>query len=89
MTGQKSALAKLEPILDQAKFGICIIDVHAGIAVAAFDGYQNVNDGGWFVAPLPLLAVEGRRFGANFTIVPTISDKVHGAVVLQLKLRVW
>lgn len=65
------------------------IDVSAGVALAAFDGYQNVNNGGWFVAPLPLLAVEGRRLGANFTIVPTISDKVHGAVVLQLKLRVW
>jgi hypothetical protein len=65
------------------------IDVSAGVALAAFDGYQNVNNGGWFVAPLPLLAVEGRRLGANFTIVPTISDKVHGAIVIQLKLRVW
>ena len=65
------------------------IDVSAGVALAAFDGYQNVNNGGWFVAPLPLLAVEGRRLGANFTIVPTISDKVHGAFVVQIKLRVW
>ena len=65
------------------------IDVSAGVAVGAFDGYQNVNNGGWFVAPVPLLAVEGRHFGANFTIVPTISDKVHGAIVMQLKLRVW
>lgn len=65
------------------------IDVSAGVAIGAFDGYQNVNSGGWFVAPVPLLTVEGRRLGANFTIVPTISDKVNGAVVLQLKLRVW
>lgn len=65
------------------------IDVSAGVALAAFDGYQNVNSGGWFLAPLPLLAVEGRRLGANFTIVPTIKDKVHGAIVVQIKLRVW
>ncbi|HEY7658408.1 MAG TPA: hypothetical protein VH881_16205 [Burkholderiales bacterium] len=65
------------------------IDVRAGIAIAAFDGYPNVNDGGWFVMPLPLLAVEGRYLGANFTIVPTIKDKVHGAIVIQIKLRVW
>jgi hypothetical protein len=65
------------------------IDVSAGVALAAFDGYQSVNNGGWFIAPLPLLAVEGRRLGANITIVPTINDKVHGAIVLQIKLRVW
>jgi len=65
------------------------VNVSAGIALGAFDGYQSVNNGGWFIAPLPLLAIEGRRLGANFTIVPTIDDKLHGAVVLQLKLRVW
>jgi hypothetical protein len=65
------------------------IDVSAGIALGAFDGYSKVNDGGWFVAPLPLLSVEGRRLGANFTIVPTIKDKVNGAFVIQIKLRVW
>jgi hypothetical protein len=65
------------------------IDVSAGIALGAFDGYPKVNDGGWFAAPLPLLSVEGRYLGANFTIVPTIKDKVHGAFVIQIKLRVW
>ena len=65
------------------------IDVSAGIALGAFDGYQKVNDGGWFVAPLPVLAVEGRYLGANFSIVPTIHDKVHGAFILQIKVRVW
>jgi len=38
---------------------------------------------------LPVLAIEGERFGVNFGIVPTIQDKVYGAVILQLKLRVW
>ena len=65
------------------------LQVSAGIALGAFDGYPKVNDGGWFVAPLPLLAVEGKRVGANFSIVPTIEDKVNGAFVIQIKLRVW
>lgn len=65
------------------------INVSAGIALGAFDGYPNNNDGGWFVAPLPVLAIEGERFGVNFGIVPTIQDKVHGAVIMQIKLRVW
>jgi hypothetical protein len=65
------------------------VDVSAGIALGAFDGYAKVNDGGWFVAPLPLLAVEGRYLGMNFTVVPTIEDKVNGAFIIQIKLRVW
>ena len=65
------------------------VDVHAGIALSAFDGYQRVNNGGWFIAPLPLLAVEGRYLGLNLTVVPTIEDRVNGAIVIQLKLRVW
>ena len=64
------------------------IDVSAGIGLGVVDGYPYHN-GGWFAALFPLLAVEGKRIGANFTIVPTIKDKVNGAVVLQIKFRVW
>ena len=64
------------------------IGVSAGIGLGVVDGYPYHN-GGWFAALFPLLAVEGKRIGANFTIVPTIKDKVNGAVVLQIKLRVW
>ena len=65
------------------------VDVSAGIVLSVMDGYPRMNNGGWYVALLPLLAVEGKRVGANFSIVPTIKDKVDGAVVLQIKLRVW
>jgi hypothetical protein len=65
------------------------INVSAGIALGVFDGYPKMNNGGWFIGLLPLLAVEGKRVGANFSLVPTIKDKVDGAVVLQIKLRVW
>jgi hypothetical protein len=64
-------------------------DVGAGIAVGAFDGYPNYRNGGWFVAPLPILAIEGRRLGANITLIPTIANRFDGALAVQLKLRVW
>jgi hypothetical protein len=65
------------------------INVNAGIVVGAFDGYPNMRDGGWFIGAMPVLSVEGKRFGANFTVVPTIKDRINGAVAVQLKLRVW
>jgi hypothetical protein len=64
------------------------IDVSAGIGLGVVDGYPYHN-GGWFAMLFPLLAVEGKRIGANITVVPTIEDKVNGAVVLQIKFRVW
>jgi hypothetical protein len=65
------------------------MDVGAGIAVGAFDGYPNYRNGAWFVAPLPLLSIEGRRVGANFALIPTIANRFDGAVAVQLKLRLW
>jgi len=64
-------------------------DVHAGLVAAALDGYPRNKDGGWFVVALPLLAVQGKRLGFNLTIIPTIENKVYGAVALQVRLRVW
>jgi hypothetical protein len=59
------------------------------LAAGAFDGYPDYHDGGWFAAALPLLAVEGERFGINLAIIPNIPDRMNGAVAIQLKLRVW
>ena len=64
-------------------------DIHAGVVAAALDGYPNYRSGGWFLAPLPSVAIEGERIGANVMIVPTIKNRVQGAVAIQLKLRVW
>lgn len=63
--------------------------VGGGIAIGAFDGYPDYRDGGWFVAPLPVLSVEWRYLGFNFSIVPTIPDRLDGAFAIQVKLRVW
>lgn len=65
------------------------IDLSAGVLIGVFDGYPQMRGGGWFVAPLPVLALEGRRVGMNFAVIPTISDHVQGAVAVQVKLRVW
>lgn len=64
-------------------------DVGAGIAIGAFDGYPNYRNGGWFVAPLPLLAIEGRMLGANISLIPTVKNRFDGALAIQVKLRVW
>ena len=65
------------------------INVRAGVALGVVDGYPHYNNGGWFIGLFPLLAVEGKRVGANFSIVPTINNRTHGALVVQIKLRVW
>ena len=59
------------------------------LAAGAFDGYPRYHDGGWFAAALPLLALEGERFGINFGIIPNIPDRMTGALAIQVKLRVW
>lgn len=64
-------------------------NVGAGIAVGAFDGYPNYRRGGWFVAPLPLLSIEGKIFGANITVIPTVANRFDGALAIQVKMRVW
>ena len=65
------------------------INVHAGIAMGAFDGYPNYRNGAWFPAALPMLAIEGGRVGANIFLVPTIKNRLDGAIAIQFKLRVW
>jgi hypothetical protein len=63
------------------------LEVSAGVAITAVDGYPTTNNGGWFVAPIPTLAIEGRRFGVNLVLVPNF--KQGTAVAAQFKLKVW
>jgi hypothetical protein len=65
------------------------VEVSAGVLAGAFDGYPNYHDGGWFVAALPVLAIEGRYLGVNMSLIPTIKDRLDGALSIQFKLRVW
>ena len=64
------------------------LEVGAGILGALIDGYAGYRDGGWYVAPLPVVSIEGRRFGVNLSLIPTLPGRVDGALALQFKLRV-
>ena len=63
------------------KFG----NVKLGAAMGAFDGYPKMRDGGWFPAIVPAMAIEGHRLGLNIHVVPTVGDKLHGAIAFQVK----
>ena len=60
-----------------------------GLVVAAFDGYPRVNNGGWFPAAFPVASLEYHAVGVNLIVIPTVGDRLHGAVVAQFKLRIW
>ena len=59
--------------------------VKLGAAIGAFDGYPKMRDGGWFPAIIPTAAIEGQRFGLNINVIPTVGDKLHGAITFQVK----
>jgi hypothetical protein len=63
------------------------VDVSAGVAVSAIDGYPATNNGGWFLAPMPVLAIEGKRVGVNLILIPNLSQGM--ALAAQLKLKIW
>lgn len=60
-----------------------------GLVAVAMDGYPKMDNGRWFLGALPLVSFEYRRVGINFTVIPTYQNKINGAFVTQLKLRVW
>ncbi|MBU3583247.1 hypothetical protein ICN41_04490 [Polynucleobacter sp. 15G-AUS-farblos] len=68
---------------------IAVGPVKLGVVAGGFNGYQSTNNGGWFPAVLPALTIEEGRFGANIFFIPTVGDRVHGAISLQLKFRIF
>ena len=68
---------------------IAIGPLKVGVVAGGFNGYQSTNNGGWFPALLPALTIEEGRFGANIFFIPTVGDKVHGAISLQLKIKLY
>ena len=68
---------------------IAIGPIKLGAVFGGFNGYPTTNNGGWFAAALPALTWEGDLVGANVFVIPTIGNQVHGAISLQLKLKVF
>lgn len=60
-----------------------------GLVAGGFNGYPQTNNGGWFAAALPAITYEGKWVGGNLFVIPTMGDRVHGALSLQLKFRIW
>ena len=65
------------------------VQIGAGVVAGAFDGYPNYRNGGWFVAPVPVVSIEGTTFGVNLTLIPTVANRFDGALALQFKVKVW
>ena len=63
--------------------------VRLGAVVGAMDGYRKMNAGGWFLTAIPAVSVEYKNIGANVLIVPNYKDSLHGAIYLQLKLKIF
>lgn len=61
--------------------------VRFGAVVGGFDGYPNYRNGNWFPALIPVVAFEGQRWGLNIAVIPTIKDRLYGAISFQLKYR--
>jgi hypothetical protein len=68
---------------------IAIGPIKIGAVIGGFNGYSTTNNGGWFAAALPALTWEGDWVGANVFLIPTVGERVHGAISLQLMLKVW
>ena len=68
---------------------VAIGPIKIGAVIGGFNGYPSANNGGWFAAALPAFTWEGDWVGANVFVIPTIGDRVHGAISLQLKLKVF
>ena len=68
---------------------IAIGSIKIGAVFGGFNGYPQTNNGGWFAAAVPALTWEGDWVGANVFLIPTVADRVHGAISLQLKLKVF
>jgi len=63
------------------------VDMSAGLFAGVMNGYPKYHDGGWFLGALPMLYFEGERFGANFTLIPSLNPDKR-VLAIQLKFRV-
>jgi hypothetical protein len=63
--------------------------VRIGAAIAAFNGYPHMHDGGWFPAVIPTGTIEWDRVGLNIGVIPTYKDRLYGGISVQLKFKLF
>ena len=68
---------------------LAIGPIKVGVVIGGFNGYPQTNDGDWFAAALTALTWEGEWVGANIFVIPAIGDRMHAAISLQLKLKIF
>ena len=61
--------------------------VRVGAAIAGFNGYPHMREGGWFPAAIPTATIEYRRVGVNIGVVPSYKDRLYGGISVQLKFK--
>lgn len=60
-----------------------------GAAIAGFNGYPHMREGGWFPAVVPTVTYEYKRVGVNVGIIPSYKDRLYGGISVQLKLKLF
>ena len=60
-----------------------------GLWAGGLDGYPDIQNGGWFLAAFPIVSLEYKAVGINFTILPDQQDATRSALVMQFRLRLW
>jgi hypothetical protein len=63
--------------------------VRLGALAGAMDGYPHMLDGGWFFAAIPTIDIDYNNVGATLLLIPSYQNRLHGAISLQLRLRVF
>jgi hypothetical protein len=63
--------------------------VRIGAALAAFNGYPHMREGGWFPAAIPTATWEYKRFGVNLGVVPSYKDRLYGGISVQVKFKLF
>ena len=61
--------------------------IKLGGTLGVMNGYPSLAKGGTFFAALPMATWEGKRYGVNVGLIPSMG-KVDGAVIVPFKLRV-
>ena len=62
--------------------------VRLGAAIGFMDGYPGISHGHTFFAALPLASWEGRRWGVNVGLIPSLG-RIEGSWIVQFKARVY
>ena len=63
--------------------------LRVGAVAGGFNGYPKMRDGGWFLAAIPTATLEYGRVGLNIAVIPTIKDRLHGGISVQLKFKLY